>query len=85
MRRLMRAFTVHPASVGESYFAHMRAAFSFGATMIAAGLACLLHGVLPFAFVKTGSRAVQVLHTRMVTQRDRRSRSPVSSAIAEQR
>ncbi|NQW12486.1 MAG: hypothetical protein HQ481_21685 [Alphaproteobacteria bacterium] len=74
MRRL---FTEHPAAVGESYLEHMGMAFGFGGRMVLTGLACLVHGILPFAFVKTGSRAITELHTRMVTHRDRRADAPV--------
>lgn len=63
------SFSEHPASVGESYFQHMAMASSFGAAMLLAGLACLVHAVLPFAFVKTGSDAITQLYRRMVTHR----------------
>ena len=53
---LIRAFTEHPASVGESYGEHLFRAVCFGTRMMGAGLACVLHGVLPFLFVRTGSR-----------------------------
>ena len=69
----MRPFTEHPASVGESYFEHLGQAASFGSTMVLAGLACLVHGMFPFLFKDTGSRAIRTLHRRMVTHRDRRS------------
>lgn len=69
---LYRLFTRHPASVGESYLAHMGQAFSFGFTMLFAALACLIHGIFPFLFVKTGSNTIRRLHDRMVTHRDRR-------------
>ena len=68
----MRLFTEHPATVGESYGEHMGSAFSFGVEMIACGAACLLHGLFPFMFVKTGSNAITRLHRRMVTHRDKR-------------
>ena len=67
----MRAFTEHPASVGESYGEHMSHAACFGTRMVFAGLACLVHGVLPFLFVRTGSRTIAELNDRMV--RNRRS------------
>ncbi len=67
----MRLFTEHPASVDETYFEHLVMALSFGAKMLAAGLACLVHAVLPFAFVKTGSAAIERLHDRMVANRRR--------------
>jgi hypothetical protein len=34
-----------------------------------AGLACLIHGVLPFMFERTGSSAVKQLNERMVRSR----------------
>ncbi|MDE2437004.1 MAG: hypothetical protein KGM49_12155 [Sphingomonadales bacterium] len=67
----VRLFTEHPASVGESYAEHLGVASSFGLRMIAGGIACLVHGLLPFLFVKTGSRQVSVLHETMVTHRRR--------------
>src|SRR3546814_13549961 len=66
-----RLFTEHPRSVGESYPEHMGVAFGFGAWMVLAGLACLVHGVLPFMFVKTGSRTIAMLHDRMIANRVR--------------
>lgn len=66
------SFTDHPASVGESYLEHMGAAASFGVRLVGAGLACLAHGIFPFLFTTTGSRAVGDLHERMVLKRNRR-------------
>jgi Family of unknown function (DUF6356) len=66
---LIRAFTAHPASVGESYSQHLFRAVYFGARMVFAGIACLVHGVLPFLFVRTGSRAIAELNDRMVVNR----------------
>ena len=65
----IRAFTEHPASVGESYGEHLGQAVCFGSRMVLAGLACLVHGVLPFLFVRTGSRTINELNERMVRNR----------------
>jgi len=70
--RLHRAFTEHPASVGESYGEHCASALRFGLAMVAAGLACVLHAFLPFLFVRTGSRQIVLLHESMVRHRSRR-------------
>ena len=70
-------FTEHPASVGESYTEHLAMASGFGLRMILGGLACLVHGLLPFLFLRTGSNAIRALHTRMVTHRDRRANDNV--------
>jgi hypothetical protein len=75
---LIRAFTEHPASVGESYGEHLGRAVCFGTRMVLAGIACLVHGVLPFLFVRTGSQAVSELNDRMVSNR----RSPPLAPIA---
>jgi hypothetical protein len=66
---MLDKFREHPASVGETYFEHMGMASSFGFRMLAAGCACLLHGLFPFLFVKTGSSAINELHDRMVVNR----------------
>jgi hypothetical protein len=66
---LIRAFTDHPASVGESYTVHLLRAVYFGTRMLFAGMACIVHGVLPFLFVRTGSRAIAELNDRMVVNR----------------
>lgn len=62
-------FTDHPASVGEGYFEHMGQAFAFSRAMFVASLACAMHGLLPFLFLKTGSSTIQRLHTRMIAHR----------------
>ena len=67
-----RAFSEHPASVGESYSAHFVTAGGFGWALFKASLACFVHAVLPFAFEKTGSNAITKLHIKMVSNRDRR-------------
>ncbi|QQS11999.1 MAG: hypothetical protein IPK81_21125 [Rhodospirillales bacterium] len=65
------AFTAHPRAVGETYAQHLGMASGFGLRMIAGGVACLLHGLLPFLFTTTGSRAIRALHDDMVSHRRR--------------
>ncbi|HLY53611.1 MAG TPA: DUF6356 family protein [Steroidobacteraceae bacterium] len=76
---LMRAFTEHPASVGETYSEHMGRAAGFGFRMIGAGVACLVHALLPFLFARTGSSAIAELNDRMVVNRHRGTRSPIAT------
>jgi hypothetical protein len=71
MRSPRTLFTEHPATVGETYLQHLHAASGFGLRMLGAGLACLVHGLLPFLFKRTGSDAIADLHARMVAQRRR--------------
>jgi hypothetical protein len=37
--------------------------------MVFAGLACLVHALLPFLFVRTGSDCIRRLHERMQVRR----------------
>jgi hypothetical protein len=64
-------FTEHPSAAGETYLAHLRTAAGFGWQMIAAGVACLVHALLPFLFVRTGSDCICRLHERMHARRRR--------------
>ncbi|MFZ5719153.1 MAG: DUF6356 family protein [Pseudomonadota bacterium] len=66
---MLDAFTRHPQTVGESYFQHLLRAWSFAAAMAAGALACLVHGVFPFAFERSASRRVRDLHEQMATRR----------------
>ncbi len=69
----LRPFTSHPASLGESYGEHFAMASGFGLRMILGGIACLIHGFLPFLFVRTGSVQVSALHNVMVENRNRKA------------
>ena len=71
-----RLFTEHPESVGETYGEHLVRAWWFGGRMVIAGLACMLHALLPFLFVHTGSEAIDELYARMQATRRRAAPSP---------
>jgi hypothetical protein len=62
---MIRLMTEHPSAVGESYLEHLAFATRFGASMIVGGLACCLHGVLPFLCMSSGNRTVLALHGRI--------------------
>lgn len=62
---MLRLFTEHPASVGESYFEHLRFASRTGLTMLIGGGACIVHGLLPFLCTTTGSRTIRALAARL--------------------
>ena len=66
---IARLFTQHPASVGETYLQHLRTALGFGFRMLIAGLACVVHALLPCLFECTASRCIGQLHDRMVVNR----------------
>lgn len=76
---LVEHFTAHPESVGETYTEHFGTAMWFSLRMILAGLACMVHAVLPFVFVRTGSRAITELNDRMIANRRRIPPQPTAS------
>ena len=60
-----KLFVDHPRSVGETYFQHMAAALSFAGPLLVAGLAAVLHSVVPGLCQKVGSRTIVKLHQRL--------------------
>jgi len=71
---MRNAFTIHPASVGETYGRHCRFALAFGARMTLGGLAAAVHAIFPFLFITTASRALEELNA----MRDRNARRVAS-------
>jgi hypothetical protein len=67
----------HLADAGESYFEHLRFAVGVGLMLVAAGTACILHGLVPALCTKTASRTVDELK-RLFAERD-----ALASALAE--
>jgi hypothetical protein len=65
------SFNEHPNSVGETYGQHLVSAWSFAGPMIYGGLACFVHGLLPFISTTTGSQIIRRLHDRMTIHRVR--------------
>ncbi len=74
----MHFLTDHPASVGETYFGHLRFAMRFGTTMVMGGVACMVHGLLPFCLTTSGSRRVRALSEVLARHPGRR---PVASEV----
>ncbi len=66
---LYNIFFKHPNDVGETYTRHFATALEFGCTMIAAGIACVVHAIVPSVFEHTASNTVTALHARMMLRR----------------
>ena len=76
MRKFVeRVFLDHPGSVNETYGEHFAFAARFGATLIGAGSAALVHAFLPCFFERTASTTVKRLHA-VIANRG----TPVSAA-----
>src|ERR1700733_12804576 len=62
-------FVDHPRSLGESYWEHQAHATRFGATLVVARVAFLVHGIVPALYPRTASRAVASLYEQMIGMR----------------
>jgi hypothetical protein len=80
---LPKLLTEHPATVGETYGEHFVQASSFAGHLFLAACACAVHAILPFLFLKTGSRKIEMLHSRMVTHRNRKDARETPAAEAQ--
>lgn len=63
-----RWFAAHPRAVGESYAEHFLAAARFGLAMLAGGVACLAHALVPALYERTGSRMIKRLYAEMTAR-----------------
>jgi len=64
-----RLFQDHPKSLGMSWASHGAGAVAIGARMVGAGLACIVHAVVPALFTETAGRTVVDLHDHMVKRK----------------
>ena len=69
MPKLTTIFVDHPRSLGMSWAAHGIGAVKIGATLIGAGIACLVHAVVPAWFTQTAGKTVSGLHEHMIRRK----------------
>jgi hypothetical protein len=62
-------FLDHPRTLGMSWARHGAGAVRIGLTMIGAGMACLVHALVPAWFTETAGRTVADLHAHMLRRR----------------
>ncbi len=60
-----RLFLSHPQQAGESYFQHQRVALSFALPLLAAGLAAVLHSIVPGVCERTAGDIIAKLNKRL--------------------
>ncbi len=78
-----RLFLAHPRTVRESYAEHFGIAGRFGLTMIGAGLALLVHAIVPGLFIRTGSGAIKRLYGEMTARQPLLANQPPAHAAQE--
>jgi hypothetical protein len=60
-----RLFQAHPAKAGESYFQHQRIALSFAFPLLGAGMAALVHALIPGLCERAAGDAIRRLYARL--------------------
>ena len=80
---MFHRFTDHPNSVGETYLQHAATAARFGAELIRAGAACLVHAAFPWTFETTASRLVGRLHAQMEARRTAPRSDPTGTHVLD--
>ena len=64
-----RLFTNHPRSLGMSWASHGLGAVAIAFRLIGAGLACLIHAIVPAWFTQTAGRTVTEMHDEMARRK----------------
>ena len=64
-----RLFLDHPRSLGMSWAGHGIGAVKIGAELVGAGLACVVHAVVPGWFTQTAGKTVERMHDHMVRRK----------------
>jgi hypothetical protein len=65
---LDRLFIAHPRTVNEDYLSHAGVAMRFALLLVSAGLAALVHAVIPALFKTTASSMIKKLHAEMMSR-----------------
>ena len=66
---LGRLFRDHPKSLGMSWAEHGAGAVVIGARMVGAGLACIVHAVVPGLFTQTAGKTVLSIYDHMMQRK----------------
>lgn len=66
----IQSFSAHPKSVGETYGQHLMFATGLGSQLIFAGLAAIVHGLVPGWFQTTASDKIRTLSTHTGARRE---------------
>jgi hypothetical protein len=64
-----RLFVEHPRSLGMSWAGHGIGAVGIGVTLVGAGLACLVHAIVPGFFTQTAGKTVTHMYDHMTRRK----------------
>jgi len=64
-----RLFLDHPRSLGMSWAVHGLGAVAIGVRLVGAGLACIVHAVVPGIFTQTAGKTIDGMYHHMITRK----------------
>jgi len=64
-----RLFLEHPRSLGMSWAGHGVGALGIGVRLVGAGLACLVHAVVPGVFTQTAGKTISGMYDHMMRRK----------------
>jgi len=64
-----RLFLEHPRSLGMSWAGHGVGAVAIGARLVGAGLACLVHAIVPGVFTQTAGKTITNMYDHMARRK----------------
>jgi len=82
MKQLIKKFTAHPASIGETYFQHLNFTIKGALYLIKVALGLLSHGFFPFLFTNYARDKVSVLEQKLL-KRNPKNGAGISNSILD--
>jgi hypothetical protein len=64
-----RMFVEHPRSLGMSWASHGVGAVKIGGELVGAGLACMIHAIVPAWFTQTAGKTVTQMYDHMTKRK----------------
>jgi Family of unknown function (DUF6356) len=81
MPYLDRVFLAHPRTVGESYLQHSAFALRIGSRLLLAGMAALVHAIVPCLCESTASRIILAMNAEIVARRAKADQSQPATPL----
>jgi hypothetical protein len=64
-----RLFVEHPRSLGMSWASHGAGALAIGVRLVGAGLACVVHAIVPGVFTQTAGKTVTDMYEHIAQRK----------------
>jgi hypothetical protein len=81
MQILDRVFLAHPRTVDESYLEHCCFAARIGSRLLLAGMAAMVHAIVPCLCETTASRIVLAMNSDIVARRAKANQSQAAAPL----